>query len=395
MLLARKGWLAGLLCTAVLTGCASSDSEEEVIKPLPELTNPISAKVLWQERVGDGIGEYFSSLSPAVKYDKLFVAERFGMVTAFNQSSGEELWSSNLRRVFAEGTLKKNNGARLAGGVAVGFDKVFVGSENGVLFALSADDGTVQWQADTAGEVLSDPTIVGTMVLVNTGAGKVQAFDVESGDFQWQMDMTMPSLVLRGTSGIAQSQGAAFFGTPDGKVSALFGESGAPIWEARIAEATGSSELERVVDVDAKPVIVGSNLYAVAFNGSLASIELRSGRVTWNRKYSSYSPIAIQGFTLFLSDADGSIYAIDRRNGLEKWANTDLQGRKLTAPQVVGNYVVAGDYEGYLHIFNRADGSLVGRTAIDSSGLYSQPLKDGDTLYLQTRDGRVAAVTIP
>ncbi|WP_051202150.1 outer membrane protein assembly factor BamB [Ferrimonas senticii] len=395
MLLARKGWLAGLLGAAVLTGCASSDSEEVVIKPLPELTDPIEVNIQWRDSVGDGVAHYFSSLSPAVRYDKLFVAERYGLVKAFDQKNGDEIWESDLRRVFAEGPLKKNDGARLSGGIEVGFDKVFVGSENGVLFALSADNGELLWQADTKGELLSDPAIVGAQILVNTGSGKVQAFDVDNGEFKWQMDMTMPSLVLRGTSGIAQSQGAAFVGTPDGKVSAMFGESGAPIWEARIAEATGSNELERVVDVDTKPEIVGSTLYAVAYNGALAAVDLRSGRVNWSRKYSSYSPFVIQGFNLYLSDSDGTVYAIDRRNGLEKWANSDLQGRQLTAPQIVGDYLVAGDFEGYLHIFSRNDGKLVGRSQIDSSGLYVQPLLDGETLYLQARDGDVTAVTIP
>lgn len=394
MLLARKGWLAGLLCATVLSGCASSDSEEEIIKPLPELDDPIEAEIKWDADIGDGIGDYWSSLSPTIRYDKLFVAERFGLVKALDQETGDEIWSSNLRRVFAEGALKKNDGARLSGGVVAGFDKVFVGSENGVLFALSADNGEVIWQAHTAGEVLSDPTIVGTRILVNTGSGKVQAFDVDSGEFQWQMDLTMPSLVLRGTSGIAQTQGAAFLGTPDGKVSGLMGESGAPIWEARIAEATGSNELERVVDVDAKPIIVGSNLYAAAYNGSLAAIELRTGRVLWSRKYSSYAPLAISGYNIYLSDSKGSVFAIDRRNGLEKWANTDLQGRLLTAPQVVGDYIVAGDFEGYLHLFDRSSGKLVGRTEIDNSALYSQPLVDGKTIYLQSKEGKVVAATL-
>ncbi|GAA4896876.1 outer membrane protein assembly factor BamB [Ferrimonas pelagia] len=395
MLLARKGWLAGLLSAVVLAGCASSDDEAEVISPLPELQNPLEATVLWQERVGKGVEDYWSSLSPALAYDKLFVAERFGVVKALSPEDGSELWITNLRREFAEGALQKNDGARLSGGLATGFNKVFAGSENGMLFALSADDGEVVWQAPTRGEVLADPAVIGRMVIVNTAAGKVQAFDVDSGEFQWQMDLVMPPLLLRGSSGIAQSQGAALFGTPDGKVGALFAETGAPIWEARLAEATGANELERVIDVDVKPLVRGDNLYSAAFNGNLASIELRSGRVLWSRQYSSYTPLAIQGFALYMTDSRGTLYSIDRRNGLENWANSALSGRMLTGPQVIGDHLVVGDFEGYLHILDRSTGELLGYTRIDSSGLYTQPMRDGDTLYLQSRSGRIAAVTIP
>ncbi|MFI3247094.1 MAG: PQQ-binding-like beta-propeller repeat protein, partial [Ferrimonas sp.] len=219
--------------------------------------------------------------------------------------------------------------------------------------------------------------------------------DVDDGQFQWQADLTMPSLALRGTSSIATSQGAAFVGTPDGKVLALFGDNGAPIWEAQIAEATGSNELQRVVDVDAKPLVIGNNLYAISFNGALASIELRSGRVLWNRTYSSFSSPISEGLDLYFSDASSVVYAIDRRNGLEKWANRELEGRKLTEPQVIGRYIVVGDYEGYLHVMERSSGQLVGQFLVDKSGLYTQPVRDGNTLYLQSRDGDVTAVTIP
>ncbi|MBY6106833.1 outer membrane protein assembly factor BamB [Ferrimonas balearica] len=396
MLLARKGWLAGLIGAAlVLGGCASSDDEAEVVAPLPEIANPIDASVQWTARVGNGIEDYWSSLSPAVAYDKVFVSERFGLISAFDQATGEQVWETNLRRVFAEGALQKNKGARLSGGLTTGFNKVFVGSENGVLFALNAEDGVVVWQATTRGEVLSDPEVVGTNVIVNTGAGKVQAFDVDSGEFEWQMDLTMPSLVLRGTSGIGQAQGAALVGTPDGKITAIIAENGAPVWEARLGEATGANELERVVDVDAAPVVLGDTVYGVAFNGNLSAIELRSGRILWARQYSSYSPLAISGFDIYLTDAKGSVFAIDRRNGLEKWANSELTGRMVTAPQVLGDYLVVGDFEGYLHIIDRDNGTLLGRVQVDSSGLYTQALRDGDTLYLQTRAGRIAAVTIP
>ncbi|SHH33121.1 outer membrane protein assembly factor BamB [Ferrimonas marina] len=395
MLLARKGWLAGLLSVAVLAGCASSDDESEQISPLPELDQNLKVDVQWKERVGKGIEDYWSSLSPAIAYDKLFVAERHGIVSALSPEDGKEIWSTNLRRAFSDGMLKKNKGARLSGGVATGFNKVFVGSENGAIFALNAEDGSVAWETTTVGEVLSDPAIIGRMVVANTAAGKVQAFNVDNGEFVWQMDLTMPPLMLRGSSGVASSQGAAIFGTPDGKVSALFADSGAPIWEARLAEATGSNELERVVDVDVKPVVRGDNVYSAAFNGNLASIELRSGRIAWSRKYSSYTPLAIQGFQIYMTDSRGAVYSIDRRNGLENWANTELTGRLLTGPQTLGNYLVVGDFEGYLHVLDRQTGELLGYTQIDSSGLYAQPLRDGDKLYLQTRSGRVAAVTIP
>ncbi|SDI60962.1 Beta-barrel assembly machine subunit BamB [Ferrimonas sediminum] len=392
---AGKGWLAGLMVLALM-GCASSDEDEIGVKvsPLPEIEPTVTAEVVWRASSGDGIDEYWSSLSPEVAYGKVFAAERFGLITAYDQQTGKEIWRQNLRREFALGALKKNNGARLSAGISHGFNRIFIGSENGVLFALNQETGEVDWQASTRGELLSDPAIVDGKVVVNTGSGKVQAFDVDSGELLWTYELTMPSLVLRGTSGVASSQGAALTGTPDGKLVAVFSQQGAPIWEARLAEASGSNELERVVDVDSKPLVLGGTVYGTAFNGNLAAVELRSGQIKWQRQYSSYSPMDLQGNALFLTDSSGTVYSVNRQNGLETWANSSLTGRMVTGPAVAGEYLVVGDFEGYLHIMDRASGTLVGRLQIDGSGLYTQPLVVDDKIYLQTRDGRIAVVTI-
>lgn len=392
---ARKGLLAGLMMVA-LAGCSSNDEEEIGIQvsPLPEISSSVSAKVLWQASDGDGVGDYWSSLSPDVGYGKVFVAERFGLVSAYDQESGKELWSQNLRRIFAEGALVKNNGARLSAGISHGFNRVYIGSENGVLFALDQETGELSWRADTRGELLSDPAVVDGYVVVNTGSGKVQAFDAETGEAKWTYELTMPSLVLRGTSGINASQGAALLGSADGKLVAVFSEQGAPIWEARLAEASGSSELDNVVDVDSKPLILGSTVYASAFNGNLAAVELRNGQIKWKRQYSSFSPLALQGNDLFLTDSDGAVYSVDRQNGLENWANSQLTGRVVTGPAVYGDYLLVGDFEGYLHMLRRDSGELVGRIQIDGSGIYTQPLVVDDKVYVQTRGGRIAVVTI-
>lgn len=394
MVKAGKGWLAGLMVLALM-GCASSDDDAKVeISPLPDLASSVATTVVWDTGAGDGIGDYWSSLSPEVAYGKVFVAERFGLITAFDQENGKELWQQNLRRVFATGVLKKNNGARLSAGLSSGFDKVFVGSENGVLFALDQNSGEVLWQAQTRGELLSDPTVVDAKVVVNTGAGKVQAFDVETGEELWTYELTLPSLVLRGTSAAATTQGAAFVGTADGKLAAIFAQQGAPIWEAKLAEASGSNELDRMVDSDAKPLVLGTTLYASAFNGNLAAVEVRSGQIKWKRQYSSYTPMDLEGNDLYLTDSDGTIYSVNRLNGLETWANSELTGRLVTGPAVLGDYLLVGDFEGYLHILDRETGKLVGRRQIDGSGLYSQPKVEGNKVFLQTRSGRIAVVTI-
>ena len=99
--------------------------------------------------------------------------------------------------------------------------------------------------------------------------------------------------------------------------------------------------------------------------------------------------------TLVLTDERSYLYAVDRGNGREKWSNAQLAYRNLTAPLVLGDYVVVGDSEGYLYWLDQADGHIVSMQRLDSDGLYVAPVLDGDTLYVQTRSGELVALKRP
>ncbi|MFQ6371399.1 outer membrane protein assembly factor BamB [Shewanella sp. YIC-542] len=383
------------LAMGALTGCASSDVEEMPVSPLPEISPVVAPAVSWEDSVGDGVGEYYSRLHPAVRYGKIFAASRDGKVAAFDEKSGDELWQVDVNELFSDALQKESSGVSLSAGITVAQNKVFIGSENGLLAALDADTGNAVWQTMTNGELLSAPTVAEDTVVVNSSTGSLDAFNVDSGEKLWSYESALPTLTLRGTGAAAYAEGGFFVGTADGKVAVVIKNNGQVAWEQPIYVPKGGNEFSRMADVDVTPLLQGDNLYAVSYNGNLVSLEMRSGRVVWSRKYSSFNELAAGGLHLYLVDDHGRIYAVDRRNGLELWSNSELTNRQLTSPAVYRGYVVVGDFEGYLHFISREDGSLAGRIKVDGSGLFSQPQVVDDKIYVQARDGKVAAISLP
>ena len=390
-----KSLLAASLSMALLSACSSSDSIEEPIAELQEINATVFPEISWQAQVGDGVGEYYSQLQPTVRYGKIFAADRDGVIEAFDEKTGEQVWERDFSEAFRDGVLAKNKGARLAGGLTAARNKLFVGSESGVLAAIDAETGELAWHAQSKGELLSAPTVAEDIVVVNTGSGLLEAFNVDTGESLWRYEALMPSLTLRGTGSAAYEAGGFFVGTPDGKVAVIIKDNGQPAWEQAIYTPKGGNEFARMADVDMTPLIIGDTLYAVSYNGNLVAMELRTGRIMWSRKYSSFNDLASSGFSLFLVDDHGRIYSVDRRNGLEQWSNNELTNRSLTAPVVFNDYIVVGDYEGYLHFIDRSNGQIAGRIQIDSEGLSSAPVVADGKLYVQGRSGEVAAVTLP
>lgn len=65
-----KNLLAAGLSLAMLSACSSSDVEDEPVSELTAIQATVFPEVSWSASVGDGVGDYYSRLAPAVRYGK-------------------------------------------------------------------------------------------------------------------------------------------------------------------------------------------------------------------------------------------------------------------------------------------------------------------------------------
>ncbi|UNP89930.1 outer membrane protein assembly factor BamB [Aeromonas encheleia] len=389
-----KRMMLGAVVSLALQGCSLFSSEEDLtpMAALPVVESAFTADTQWSSSVGDGIGDFYSQLKPAVEEDHIYAAARDGDVTAFDRKSGQVLWSVDLAELPAN--VDKRS-ARLSGGLVSRYGKLFLGSENGVVYALNEADGAVLWQTTVPGEVVASPAVEDGRVVVLTTSGRLIALDTDEGKQQWTLSEEQPPLTLRSASAPVITNGAVLYGRADGKVGIALLSNGQPVRQSKVADPRGATELDRMVDVDATPLIAGDELYAIAYNGQLMARKLMTGDEVWKRKYSGYRDLAVTGNAIVLTDSRSHLFAVDRRNGLELWSNTQLENRSVTAPVIFGDYVVVGDVEGYLYWLDRTDGTIKAMQQLDSSGLYAAPLVDGDTLYVQSRGGKLYALQRP
>lgn len=395
-------------CTSIAESAKDSwedifgTEEEAAIMALDPIDQLFDARVAWKIQVGEGIGEHFSRLAPAVAYDKVFAASREGVIKAVDKSSGKVIWEKSYETWSDDGMLagvkklwQDGISAKISGGLTAAYNKLFVGTEDGYLYALNVDNGEQVWRANIGGEILAAPVTDENMVLVTTSSGKLFALDADTGEQNWQYESDVPALSLRGASSAATSGGGAITGTAGGKVAVILMENGQVAWEQMVATPTGATELDRMVDIDAQPKVVGGFLYVISYNGTLAALELRSGRVIWKREYGSYRQLAVEGNSIFVVDTKSHIYALDRRTGVELWSHTALDYRNVTAPVPLGSYVVVSDKYGYVHWLRQQDGKVVARKELDDSGFFSPSVVEDRNVILQSRDGQLFSIETP
>lgn len=382
---------AGAALLFSLSGCSvvdwfKSDNDKEKAKELEpvalvDFEPSLRIKKLWSTGTGNGQGKPYNRLQAALYGEAVYAASANGDVSAVDAATGKRRWHTDVDE-------------DISGGVGVGGDLALVGTIKGDVIALDAASGREVWRVKVSSEVLAPPAADWDVVVVQTLDGKVTGLDASTGAKRWSQETQMPLLTLRGTAPPLLVEGVAYAALANGRIVAIKADNGMPMWEGRIAIPQGQSEIERAVDIEGRPLVVGSNLFAVSYQGKLGGISMQNGRPLWLRDASSYVGIAEGYGNIYVSETSGVFSAYEIDGGSLRWQNEELLRRGLSTPATLGSYVAVGDIEGYIHVLSQSDGHMMGRVRADSAGVRADLLARGDTLYVFDNDGGLSAYTV-
>ncbi|MGB1800793.1 MAG: outer membrane protein assembly factor BamB [Gammaproteobacteria bacterium] len=358
----------------------TGDDNSEPPTELADFAESTQLNEVWSKNVGKGTDELFIKLLPAGLDDKIFIADTRGNIAGLFADTGKNVW-------------KNKSKLSITGGPGADSALVMVGTSEGEVLSLSAETGEELWRSAVSSEILSSPKESDGVVVIRTIDGKIFALDATDGKRLWVYDRTVPALTLRGTSTPVISNGLIIAGFDGGRLTALELKTGKLVWETKVAISRGRSELERMVDIDAQPLIVDDVIYVTTFQANVSALALDSGTVLWQRDISSHSELGADESNLYVTEENGHVWAIDRFSGSSIWQQEKLAHRKVTGPAVLGDRVVIGDLEGYLHWLDKSTGAISGRVKIDSDPILTQPIISNETLFAYSSGGTLAAYT--
>ncbi len=375
MTFVRRLLIAGL--GLWLAACASTPDEQAPAE-LTDFTQERGLQRLWSRSIGNGQGGSFNRLVPAVADDVLYAVSANGRLQALDYRKGKLLWQRKLDEP-------------VSGGVGTGEGRLLLGTAEGDVLSLDAADGSELWRQRLSGEVLAAPQTDGQLVVAQTYDGHVVALDADSGELRWSYAATVPLLTLRGTSTPMIVGNLVVAGLANGRVVALDLETGALRWEQRVAIPKGSTEIERISDVDGNLLLDNGIVYAVGYQGKVMAIEARSGRRLWERDASAYVGPAAGYSNIYVVTADGTVNAYQETGQGVTWSQTVLARRQLTQPAILSGSLAVGDFEGYLHFLSQVDGHLVARDRADDEGLRAPMLVHDNILFVYGNSGKLVA----
>lgn len=374
----KPGFIILFLTLSILSGCSSFGGKEEQNPPaeLQTFSEKIKLNKVWRASSGE-ILKNNKQIQPILVDSTLYTASTSGVISAFDAETGDKLWSRKLKLT-------------LTAGIGYGDGLLLSGTEDGEVVALYASNGNPAWVGDAKGGVLASPAGGQNVVVVPTSGDKLVGLSATDGTIIWTLAESTPRLLLRGRGRPLVVSDVVLAGFDNGKMMLIRLDNGQRLWEVRVGDSIGKTEIERLADIDARPILIDETVYSAAYQSRVIAIDAPSAKMIWENEISTNKDMDADEENLYVVGDNDIVYAINRESGETVWEQDELLNRKLTPPAVVNRHIVVGDNKGYIHVINSSTGEIEGRAKAGSQFL-SQPVTRGRSVWVQTLDGDVIA----
>lgn len=356
---------------ALLAGCGSSG------KPKPAELGPnpglLGVRQAWTAK----LGEIGYPLDVQVTGQQLALASSDGTVLALDARTGRELWRASAR-------------AKLSAGVGSDGQRTAVATQGNEIVVF--EQGRELWRQKLPAQISTAPFVAGGRVFVLSADRSVTALDGASGRRLWTQQRPGDPLVLR-QSGVILAVGDTLLVGLSGRLVGLNPMNGQVRWDAAVATARGTNDVERLVDLVGRVSRVGDSVCVRAFQTAVGCVDAARGGLAWTKPSQGYAGVHGDDRMVYGPESDGKVVAWRRSDGERAWVSERLRYRQLTAPLALGRSVIVGDETGLVHFLSREDGSPLTRVSTDGSAIVAAPVVAGDTLVVVTRNGGVFGYT--
>ena len=151
-LLESNGWLVAGLSNGELTVIRASDGKE-----------------LWRRQLDGNF-----SVTPAISANRLYVPIDQGRLVALHLRTGDVIWDQEFTG---------------SPGRMLVLDAIFLGSTSNFFYRLSLDDGTIDWQWRTGGDIVGLPRVDERNIYFLSLDNSFRALDRQSGVQQWRVPL--------------------------------------------------------------------------------------------------------------------------------------------------------------------------------------------------------------
>ncbi len=318
--------------------------------------------------------------SPTVVGDTVYIGCNDGHLYALDKANGTVRWKFATR-----------GNAPVRSTAAVWKNKVvcFVGNDD-ILYALDAKTGQKKWEAGTGGGLKdfgkgTSPLLLNDYVFCNGPEGKARAYHAETGAQVWEGNGR-----AGGMGALSYQQGRLFFGAGSGGVGSSSLRTGRR--RPTLTNCAGDTFQDT-------PVSDGKSVYLVGGQGMQAFMPpetMEKGRLPkanytyiephWNKMHPFFSPSAVDDRHHYVGNLDNFVYAVDKKSGKLAW-KFKTGGEVFSGPSVAAGIVYFGSADGKVYALDTKTGREKWSYQTSGEISWSSPTPGDGVLYIGSEDG--------
>jgi outer membrane protein assembly factor BamB len=336
--------------------------------------------------------------TPTINAGSVYFVSSAGSLAALDIATGKPKWvfATEFERKFEAKNLHGYPSAAQTipdawdlwtSSPAVANGKVYFGSGDGNVYAVTADTGIEVWKVQTKDVVHASPAVYNNTVYIGSWDSSLYALNGESGEEKWTFQAGQDNTIHNQVgfqSSPAVVDGTVYVGCRDGHVYALDAVTGKKKWDY----STNKSW------VNTTPAVRNGIVYAGTSDSSrFMALDAKNGHLIWNFKAGGYifSSPALAGELAYIGSHNGKVYAIETKTGKMAWEFQTEASKKdsmkiLNADGSLNQEAFApvfGDFEDmYLDIYR----------FISVGAILSSPAVDKGVVYVGSMDGNLYAL---
>ncbi len=286
---------------------------------------------------------------------------------------------------------KIKTGGPVKSSAAIVDGRVYVGSDDGHVYALNLADGGKIWTHKTADPIEASPLVLDGLVIVGGLDGVVYALDIATGKPRWQVKTG--DKIVGGANTVKSPDGKSnwvLVGSHDYTLYCLEAKTGKVVWKYMAENFINGSpavtqgrtmfggcdallhvidlakgEREKAIEAGAyiasSAAADGQFVYVGHYENEFLCFDIKEGRVVWkyrDRQFPYSSSPAVTKDRVLFGGHDKRLHCLDRAKGEAVWV-FNTRGQINSSPVVCGKRVLIGSNDGRLYMVSMADGTRV------------------------------------
>ena len=264
-------------------------------------------------------------------------------------------------------------------------DRVYVGSDDGLLYAIDSKSGQIVWKHPTEGRIVGganwheSPDGGTRSILVGSYDNFVYSVDAQTGERRWRFETEN---YINGAPAVVGDH--AIFGGCDGYV-----------YVVSIARGQLVSQIELGSPIASTIAVRGDSAYIGHYGNAFARIDLQAKEIVWEFNEDEtpfFSSAAIVDDRVVFGSRARRVYCVNDETGEQNWSFlVPGQMRRVdSSPVICGDKVVIGSESGRLFVLRLETGEEVWSFEVGEAITASPAVVNG-MIIIGSEDGAVYA----